>query len=1164
MNEESLFAAALARPGGAERQAFLDAACGGDAGLRERVEHLLAADEQTRGILDAAGDSFTTGEHRPHPLLSTATLFAGRYKLRQKLGEGGMGEVWVADQSDPVQRRVAVKVIRPGLGSASLLARFEAERQALALMDHPNIAKFLDAGVDGDRPYFVMELVKGVAITRYCDEARLSPRDRIDLFLDVCRAVQHAHQKGIIHRDLKPSNILVATYDGRPVPKVIDFGVAKATGPRLSEHSIYTEVGALVGTLEYMSPEQAELNNLDIDTRSDVYALGAVLYELLTGFVPFPRERLVAAGLAEMLRIIKEVEPPKPSTRLSSPGRAASVAAVRQSEPRKLAALVRGELDWIVMKALAKDRVRRYESATGLAHDLERYLADEPVAAGPPSAAYRVRKFARRHRLLLATAAGFAGLLVAGAAVATWQAVRASRAEGAEADQRRAAERNEQTATDERNKAVEASRATTTALGEERFTSYTHRIALAHREWLAGDITRARQLLDDCPADLRDWEWRYVRRLCNSELAGFRAHAGEVTSVAFSPDGARVASVSRTEVRVWDAATGREAFRIAGAGGIAASFRPDGKRLAVAWWEQVTVHDAADGKELGRIDPHDKPAGKVAFRPRLSAVAYGPDGRRLATAGSVPRPGNYPGGVVKVWDADVGTEVRRFADLPSTATGVGLSPDGKYIAASVYGTMGEVPAAGHVRVWAAADGKLLHALQGYEPAKMHSGDNSFLVTGVAFSPDGKRVGSSGSDGAVRVWELPGGRPVLTLQAPAASLYGLAFNPSGDRLATAGADCVVRVWDAATGAEINSQAGHTGPVRAVAFGPDGRRVASAGGDARVWDAAVGQQARVFVREPGAWTVDSVAFSPDGRLLAAAGNDGVTFHEVTTGAEQRPQAPIRPSAVGGDARVVFSPDGRTAATTGIHGVKLWDVATGAEVRFLPDHPEVAAPPYTRTAELAFSPDGRRLATVGVAASAKGGGETVLTVWETATGRIIHKIHYRAVRTGAAASGNVAFSPDGRRIAIATKGQPSFKVPPEVKVWDAESGQTLAPIAGGGGGLAFSPDGTRFASGNPDGTVTVWDAGTGAVAFILRGHTGAVADVAFSRDGRRLVSASADQTIRVWDPAAGKEVLALRGHGARVVAVRFSSDGHHLASAGAERPGQFRLWDARPVEP
>jgi tetratricopeptide (TPR) repeat protein len=365
----------------------------------------------------------------------------GPYKLLQSIGEGGMGSVFMAEQTQPVRRLVAFKIVRPDMDSRRVVARFEAERQALALMDHPNIARVLDGGTtDSGRPYFVMELVKGVPITRYCDEHRLTPRQRVELFVSVCQAVQHAHQKGIIHRDLKPTNVLVACYDGKPVPKVIDFGVAKATGPRLTERTLYTEFGQVVGTLEYMSPEQAELNQLDVDTRSDVYALGVLLYELLTGTTPLSRERVKETALLEVLRLIREEEPPKPSTRLSITAEVPMVAAGRGIEPKKLSGLVRGELDWVVMRALEKDRNRRYQSAGTLAQDLIRYLRDEPVEAGPPGAGYRLRKLARRYQKALILAGAFVALLVAGAlvsaglAVRAWQAERTARAAQTQAE----------------------------------------------------------------------------------------------------------------------------------------------------------------------------------------------------------------------------------------------------------------------------------------------------------------------------------------------------------------------------------------------------------------------------------------------------------------------------------------------------------------------------------------------------------------------------------------------------------------------------------------------------------------------------------------------------------------------------------------------------------
>ena len=421
MRERDIFINALEQNDAAQRAAVLDDACQGDAALRSQVERLLAEHElQESFILDTppAGVDATV-DHRP--LSERPGTVIGPYKLLQQIGEGGMGVVFMAEQTEPLQRTVALKIIKPGMDTRQVIARFEAERQALALMDHPNIAKVLDAGTtDSGRPYFVMELVKGVPITQYCDEKHLPLRTRLELLVPVCQAVQHAHQKGLIHRDIKPSNVLVAEYDDHAVPKVIDFGVAKATAQKLTDRTMFTEFGQVVGTVEYMSPEQAKLNQLDVDTRSDIYSLGVLLYELLTGSTPFGRKRLQEAAFDEMLRIIREEEPPKPSTRLSTSEGLPSIAANRGSEPLKLNRLVRGELDWVVMKALEKDRNRRYETANGLAADIQRYLDDEAVQACPASATYRFGKFARRNRgALLAGAAILATLvlLVVGLAV---------------------------------------------------------------------------------------------------------------------------------------------------------------------------------------------------------------------------------------------------------------------------------------------------------------------------------------------------------------------------------------------------------------------------------------------------------------------------------------------------------------------------------------------------------------------------------------------------------------------------------------------------------------------------------------------------------------------------------------------------------------------------
>jgi tetratricopeptide (TPR) repeat protein len=428
-----------------------------DQELRAKVAALLAAHRQADSFLEhpaaALGETVDApGVVEPRGALDAppecaGAVLAGRYKLLEAIGEGGMGTVWMAQQTEPVKRLVAVKLIKPGMDSKPVLARFEAERQALALMDHPHIARVFDAGVTTTgRPYFVMELVKGQPLTHYCDEHRLTPRQRLELFVPVCQAIQHAHQKGIIHRDIKPSNVLVALYDGKPVPKVIDFGIAKATGQQLTEHTLVTGFGAVIGTLEYMSPEQAERNQLDIDTRSDIYSLGVLLYELLTGTTPLERKRLKEAAILELLRLIREEEPPRPSTRLSeSKDSLPSISAQRQMEPAKLTKLVRGELDWIVMKALDKDRNRRYETANGFAMDVQRYLADEPVLACPPSAWYRCRKFARRNKAALAVAAGLVLALTVIAGTVGWavrdRAVREAEIERQQEARRAALER---------------------------------------------------------------------------------------------------------------------------------------------------------------------------------------------------------------------------------------------------------------------------------------------------------------------------------------------------------------------------------------------------------------------------------------------------------------------------------------------------------------------------------------------------------------------------------------------------------------------------------------------------------------------------------------------------------------------------------------------------
>jgi serine/threonine protein kinase/tetratricopeptide (TPR) repeat protein len=510
MNELDLFAAAIAITDPDERAALLVRECAGRPEVRNRLDQLLHAHFKYNPLLDPVGPEQTAASDGSGPTTESVciateaegTVIAGRFKLLQQIGEGGMGSVWMADQTEPVKRRVAVKLIRIERGnSRTILSRFEAERQAIALMDHPHIAKLLDAGTTAEgSPFFVMELVKGIPLNEYCDTHKLNIRDRLQLFTQICSAVQHAHQKGIIHRDLKPTNILVESHDGKPVPKVIDFGLAKATsGIQLSEHTLFTAFGSVMGTPLYMAPEQATFNAVDIDTRADVYALGVILYELLTGTTPITRESLKKAAVDEMLRLIREQEAPTPSSRLSTRESTPSIAANRQMEPRKLGRFIKGELDWIVMKALSKERDRRYETANGFARDVERFLTNEPVAAGPPSASYRLRKFVRRNRpqviaaslVLFALLAGFAGTafglmrarqqqrIAETAALAERQAKQDADAKRAEAEtQQRRAEAGEKLA-GERLVQVEA---------EKKRTEEEKQIAVAVKDFLQNKL----------------------------------------------------------------------------------------------------------------------------------------------------------------------------------------------------------------------------------------------------------------------------------------------------------------------------------------------------------------------------------------------------------------------------------------------------------------------------------------------------------------------------------------------------------------------------------------------------------------------------------------------------------------------------------------------------
>jgi WD40 repeat protein/serine/threonine protein kinase/Tfp pilus assembly protein PilF len=1161
---KELFLAVLAVPA-ADRSAWLRQACGQDVELRERLQQMLAAHEKPQSLLDQFAPVTEAPEGTVTDVIDQRSeqpaMVIGPYKLIQPIGEGGMGTVFMAQQAEPIKRLVALKIIKPGMESRQVIARFEAERQALALMDHPNIAKVLDAGTTGQRderggmrdekkrgdlsdssliphpsslssgrPYFVMELVKGVPITKYCDDNRLTPRQRLELFIPICQAVQHAHQKGIIHRDLKPGNVLVAPYDGKPVPKVIDFGVAKAMGQQLTEHTLVTGFGTIVGTLEYMSPEQAELNQLDIDTRSDIYALGVMLYELLTGTTPLDRKRLAKAAFTEMLRMIREVEPPKPSTRLSeSKDSLPSISVQRQMQPAKLTRMVRGELDWIVMKALEKDRSRRYETANGLSLDIQRYLANETVQACPPSAAYRIRKFARRNRVAIAVAATVAIALIVGALVAAWQARRAIRSEGlaearliaanqnfAEAEkQRNAARTQESIAKEQRRIAQGNERVARENESLARRSLYASQMNLAQQAWESANPARALQLLEAQrprfgDEDLRGFEWYYLWRLSqgNQRFRLPTLNIDNARPLAYSPDGKTVASGYGWNVKIWDSSTGDELRQFGPHRTLVGylAYAPDGKTLAACEGAGlVTIWDLVTGKARATIDSG-----------MSDSLGFTADGKTLVAGGDA----------VRVWDLTRGREEARLRGGDGeTFASVAVAPNGTAVAAG---------GSYNVNVWVRDESnwRILAPIEGHG-----------WLPPVAISPDG-RVLAAGKN-SLRLYDMATGKQRAALNGHTGPVYSMAFSGDGKTIGSAGQDRTVRVWDTDTGQQRMALA-HAGPVNAVAVSPDGKRLAAMASEGiRVWDVAVENDSMALRHsEGGPTTIDeslrhtggvaSVAFSPDGKSLVSLGAGHRRVWDPTSGRETS----HFPAASHGRACLAISPDGAKLLTSGLPdgGFEVWS-ASGIRERILGDHTGLVT-------DLAISPDG------GAAATVSNNGSVV--VWDLAT----HRTRWSTKLGGWLTA--VAFSPDGQNLAVGAQ----FGV---VKLLDPSTGKDRATVqrfelaVTYTWSLAFSPDGKVLATGEREGIVRLWEPATGRLRAALRGHTDSVWCVGFSPDGKTLASASADRTVRLWDVSTGQERMTLRGHRDGVTSVVFAPDGMCLATGSHD--GTVRLWRTAP---
>jgi WD40 repeat protein len=1069
------------------------------------------------------------------------------YEIVAELGRGGMGVVYQARQI-ALNRLVALKMILAGSYAAPPeLARFRAEAEAVARLQHPNIVQIHEVGEwraaagSPSTPFFSLEFVDGGSLEQKLRGTPLPALQSAALVETLAQAVHAAHERGIVHRDLKPANVLLARCDRRqgiPVgsdpgaeaahyePKITDFGLAK----RLDVEAGPTQTGAILGTPSYMAPEQAGSNGQLVGPAADVYALGAILYELLTGRPPFR----AATPLDTVLQVLSEEPVP--------PGR------LRPKLPR--------DLQTICLKCLEKEPPKRYVSAAALADDLRRFQIGEAILARPAGAAERTLKWARRRPavagLLLAVLLSAIGLLVGG----VWFTAKLqderdlARREQKEADrQRHLAEQAQTEAAGKAAAEVKARQEAVQARRRAEAAQYATTLGLAERAFLENNLGWTEDLLNGCQRDLRNWEHRYLRNACQHRMRTFTGHAHAVWSVCFSPDGQRLASADWDpshsnqpgEVKVWEVTSGQAILTLRGhAGGITnVCYSPDGRQVASASTDgTVRVWDATAGRETYTLKGHTD---------AVWCVCYSPDGQRLVSGGKDR--------TVKVWDAATGRATLSLQGHGLEVWNVCFSPDGRRLASSS-GDMDTPSRPGEVKLWDLATGRPTHSLQG------HTGG----VTSIAFSPDSRRLASaslgdpegSGRPGEVKVWDAASGQETVVFKRHIKWVWAVCFSQDGRQLASASNDGTIKIWDAVTGQEVLTLKGHTSGVTCLCFSPDGRRLASASKDrsVKVWAIDAGPEPFGL---PGqtAFAV-RVCPSPDGRRLALAGRSPlVTLWDALSG--QR--ILCLKGHTGGVFDVCFSPDGRRLASASAdRTVKIWDATTGTNAVTLRGH-------TTGVRCVSFSPDGWLVASAGE--------DSTIKVWDASTGREI-----LTLKGHAGGITCLAFSPDGARLASSSADK-------TVKTWDLGTGRELRTFLGHAAMVTcvcFSPDGTRLVSasgGEPDnpsqpGEIRIWDVTNGKETLALKRHADVVTTVCFSPDGKRLASGSADpQTpdkpgeVKVWDAVTGHELLTLKVHTVGVWCVRFSSDGQRLISASGDpvnpsRPGEVKIWEANSPSP
>jgi WD40 repeat protein len=1059
---------------------------------------------------------YVATEHGAHPKM------IGRYRLLEEIGNGGMGSVFRAEQRTPVQRMVALKLIRADINSKDAIVRFEAEQQAIALMDHPNIAKILDAGqTESGSPFFVMELVGGIPLNKYCDQNKLGIRERLELMLPVCRAVQHAHQKGIIHRDLKHSNVLVTQSDGAPTPKVIDFGMAKALGHKrvLTKSTLYTEVGKIVGTIQYMSPEQAASSDTDVDTRSDVYSLGVMVYKLLTGSTPLEKATVANLSLLEALQLIGEKNPIRPSTQLSrEPEQLAKIARKRQTPPEKLRLQLSGDLDWIVMKALENDRADRYQTVNDLALDIERYLNDETVSARPPSTVYMLKKFVKRNRRLVASLAAISFLLIAGIIGTTAMSLWAL-------SERKIANEASELSRTETRKAQRAEQQQIELQDKAEINLQALKMKSAWSNWNSGDIEDAMRMLNEVDDSKSGWEHDFLRAEFHPAERVLYGHSTEVMSIDVSADGKYFASTGLDHaVKIWNTKD-KSLVRTLLLDDITTCvrFSPDSKQIAVcSFSNQVTIWDTESGEEQFKTDGLQSDILCLAFVPESDLIAVGlsnmdtlNEGELIRAVGETDLPPS-----VHLISRESGKTVQVLEGHTGDVLALQASADGQLLISG-----SEDSSIGMWRKNEAGQFSLERLL------KNHFGE----VTGISISHSVDEFFSSSEDQTIRVWRLTDGELIRTVPG-GRKLNSVDSSEDGERIVASSDDRTAIVWKK-TGEQLIVCKGHFLSVNDARFINKDSQLVTASSDEtlRTWNSS--KNPNTIKLKAHDLTVWDDAMSRDGKLLACASEDKtVSFVNFETG-ELLPQKLRLEYPV---LSLDFSPNSETLVTAG-SGPEISDSETDEPwVRFHVWNSN--SKKLTRTIDahrgsiwdINYSPDGKLVATASQ--------DNTVCIWNTEDWSLLTKL---TDHTNVVASAR--FSPDGCYLVTASDDE-------TVKLWDTTSWELLHTFVGHEHIVwraVISPDGDTLASSGYEGSLILWSISKRKMIMPpIRAHEDQIAGLAFSPDGKRIVTASDDRRIKVWDVASGVEFLVLRDRvGSNMVSASFSDDGTKLISGDSD---------------